>query len=70
MLGMLGLAGVIKIEDRVAEFTVRLVLPEVLPEEAVIAVVPPAATAVARPLLFTVAADVLDELQVTCAVMA
>jgi len=30
----------------------------------------PAATAVARPLLPTVATDVLDELQVTCAVIA
>jgi len=33
-------------------------------------VVLPAATVVARPLLFTVATDVLDELQVTCAVIS
>jgi len=69
ILGMLGLAGATEIEDRGAEFTVRLALPEILPEVAVMAVLP-AATAVARPLLSTVAADVLDELQVTCAVMA
>jgi hypothetical protein len=30
----------------------------------------PAATAVARPLLLTVATDVLDELQVACAVIS
>ena len=69
ILGMLGLAGVTEIEDRVAEFTVRLALPEIMPEVAVMAALP-AATAVARPLLSTVATDVLDELQVTCAVIA
>jgi len=69
ILGMLGLAGATEIEDRVAEFTVRLALPEILPEVAVMAAMP-AATAVARPLLSTVAADILDELQVTCAVIA
>ena len=67
--GMLGLAGVTVMEDRVAEVTVRVVLPEILPEVAVIVAVP-AATAVARPLLLTVATDVLDELQVTCAVIS
>jgi hypothetical protein len=46
------------------------VLPEILPDVAMMAVVP-AATAVARPLLvLTVATDVFDELQVTCVVMS
>ena len=67
---MLGLAGVTAMEDRVAEFTVRLALPEILPEVAVMVVPVPTATAVARPLLFTVAIDVLDELQATCAVIS
>ena len=62
--GMLGLAGVTKMEERVAEFTVRVVLPEIVPEVAVM-VAAPAATAVARPLLLMVATDVFDELQVT-----
>ena len=67
--GMLGLAGVTDMEDRVAEVTVRVVLPEIVPEVAVMVAVP-AATAVARPLLLTVATDVLDELQVTCVVIS
>jgi hypothetical protein len=67
---MLGLAGVTAMEDRVAEFTVRVVLPEIFPEVAVMIVPVPAATPAARPLLFTVAMEVLDELQVTCAVIS
>jgi hypothetical protein len=55
-------------EDKVAEVTVRVVFPETLPKVAVIVVVP-TETPVARPLLFTVAADVLDELQTTWVVM-
>jgi hypothetical protein len=66
--GTLGLAGVTDMEDKVAEVTVRVVLPEILPEVAVMVAVP-AAMAVARPLLFTVATDVLDELQATWVVM-
>ena len=62
--GTLGLAGVIDMEDRVAGVTVREVFPEILPEVAVI-VAFPAATAVASPLLLTVATAVLDDLQVT-----
>ncbi len=68
---MLGLAGVIAMEDRVAEVTVRVKLPETGPEvtklvpEAVIFALP-APTAVTRPLLSTVATDVFDEIQVTC----
>jgi len=67
--GTLGLAGVTVMEDKVAEVTVRVVVPEMLPELAVIVVVPDA-TAVARPLLLTVAIDVLDELQVTWVVIS
>jgi hypothetical protein len=62
--GTLGLAGVIVMEDRVAEVTVRVVLCETAPEVAVMVVVP-AVRAVARPLLLTTATEVSDELQVT-----
>ena len=52
-------------EDREAEVTVRVVLPEILPEVAVIVTVP-TATAMARPLLLLiVATDVFDQLQET-----
>ena len=44
-------------------------LPEILPEVAVMIAVP-AATAVTRPLLLTVATDGFDELQVTCVVIS
>ena len=44
--------------------TVRVVLPEIVPELAVMIVVP-AVTAVARPLLLTVATWGFDEVQVT-----
>ena len=67
--GMLGLAGVTVMEDKVAEVTVRSVFPEILPEVAVIVEVP-AATPVARALLLTVAIDVLDELQVAWVVIS
>ena len=56
------------IEDRVARFTLKLVVPEILPEVAVMVVVPDA-TVVARPLPSTVATDVLDDPQVTCEVI-
>ena len=67
--GMLGLAGVTDMEDRIAEVTVSVALPEMLPNVAVIFAVP-ATTAVASPLLLTVAADVFDELQATCVVIS
>jgi hypothetical protein len=51
-------------EDRVPEATVRVVFPEIVPEVAVMVVVP-AATAVTRPLLLTVDTCVFDEVQVT-----
>jgi hypothetical protein len=63
-LSTLGSAGVIVMEDRVAEVTVRVVLSEIVPEVAVMVVVP-AVRAVARPLLSTTATEVSDELQVT-----
>ena len=62
--GILGLIGVTDMEDRVAGVTVRVVLPEVLPNVAVMFVLP-AAMAVDWPLLFTVATKVLDEAQLT-----
>ena len=67
--GMIGLAGVTAMEDTVEELTVRVVNPEIVPEAAVMVAVP-AATAVARPLLSTVATEVLDEFQVTDAVIS
>ncbi len=57
--------GTIDREDKVAEVTVRIVLAEILPEAAVMVVVP-AATPIARPLLLLiVATEVIDELQMT-----
>jgi hypothetical protein len=69
MPGMLGLPGVIDVEDRVAEFTIRVVLPEIPPEVAVMVAVP-AATAVAKPLLLTVVTNVSDEIHVACVVIS
>jgi hypothetical protein len=68
-IGMLGLAAVTDMEDKVALVTVRVLLPEVVPEVAVMVAVP-GAMAVARPLLSTVATDVLDELQMTCVLIS
>jgi hypothetical protein len=69
---MLGLVGVTVMDTSVAEVTVSAVDPDILPDTAVI-VVEPAATEVASPLepaaLLIVANPVLDELQVTAAVM-
>jgi hypothetical protein len=61
---MLGFAGVTEIDDRVAEFPVRVVLPAILPEEAVIVVVPAATTEV-RPVPLTVATAGFEEVQAT-----
>ncbi len=70
-LAMLGLVGLTATETSVAAVTVSVVEPEILPDVAVIVVVP-AATEVASPFepaaLLIVAAAVLDELQVTAAV--
>jgi len=67
--GALGLAGVTDMEDRVAEVTVRVVFPEMLSETAVMMDVP-TVTALARPILLTVATEVFDEVQVTCVVIS
>ena len=67
---MLGLAGVTARDTSVAGVTVRVADPAVLPDVAVIVVVP-AATEVARPFepaaLLIDATAVLDELQITAA---
>jgi hypothetical protein len=75
--GILGFAGVTDMEDRDAETTVRNVLPtEGSVEkllgmvEVAVMVTTPGETAVARPLMLTVATDGSDELQVTCEVMS
>ena len=57
-------------ESKVAPFTVRgIVLPEMLPNVAVITAAP-VWTPMARPLSFTVATPVSEELQVTNVVMS
>jgi hypothetical protein len=65
---MLGLVGVIVMDTSVAEVTVSMVDPDLLPDVAVI-VVEPAATGVAKPLepaaLLMVATPAVDEFQVT-----
>ena len=68
MLGIVRLAGVTDLEERLAEVTVKAVLPKILPEAAEM-IAAPAATAVARPLLLMVATDVFDERQMTCVVI-
>ena len=55
-------------EDKVAEVTVRVVLPETLPWAAVRVAVP-AETAVTEPVALTVATEVSVVLQVTCVVI-
>ncbi len=59
-----GLLGVIDMEDRVAEVTVSVVFPDVLPKVAVMVVVP-GFRPTARPLPFTVATEEFEELQIT-----
>jgi len=56
-------------EDKVAGIIVRTVFPEMSPKVAVMMDVP-TATAVARPMLLTVATDVFDDLQVTWVVIS
>jgi hypothetical protein len=67
--GMLESVDVKDMEDRVADLTVRVVFPEILPKMAVMVAVP-AATEVAMPMLFTLATDVSDDLQMTSAVIS
>jgi hypothetical protein len=61
---MLGISGVTDMKDRVAGFTVRVVVADTIPEVTVITVLP-GEIALARPSLSTVAADESDELQIT-----
>ncbi len=63
------MAGDTDMEVRVTAVTVKVVFPVMLPKVAVM-VAFPAAAPVARPLLVTVATDVLDEFQVTWAVIS
>ncbi len=63
-LAMLGLAGVIDRDTSVADVTVSVVDPEMLPDVALI-VVEPAAFDEAKPEALIVAAPVLDDIQVT-----
>lgn len=64
---MLGLVGVIEIEDKVAAVTVKTEFPEILPDVAEMVVLP-TATDVARPLVLIEATAAFDEAQVTCEV--
>jgi hypothetical protein len=50
--------------------TLKVVLPETLPEVAVMVVIPAVKFVVTRPLLSIDAADELDELQATCVVIS
>jgi hypothetical protein len=76
--GMLGLSGATAMEDRVAEVTVTVVLPEVFlleklfgAVEVAVMVVVPIETGKARPVVGSiVATDGLEELQVTCVVIS
>ena len=65
---MLRSVGVTETEDS-KDVTVRVWLPDTVPEVALMIAVP-AATAVAKPLLLTVATDGSDESQVTRLVMS
>ena len=65
----LELTGATDTEERVAEVTVKVVLPEIPPELAVMMRLP-AAMAVARPPLVTVATAGFDDPQVTCMVIS
>jgi hypothetical protein len=66
---MLGAVGVTEMDVRVAELTVKVVAPAVLPEVALMVAVP-AEMAMASPLLLTIAFDVSEEVQVTCVVIS
>ncbi len=75
--GTFALTGVTDMEDRVAEITVKIVVPMEGPvekllgvEEVAVMVVVPGAMAVARPLLLIVATAGLDEVQVTWVVIS
>ena len=67
--GMLSLAGVTSMDFRVALVTVRVVYPGIIPAMALI-VAGPTERPVAMPLPFTVAIELLDEIQVTWVVIS
>ncbi len=67
--GTLALAELTEIEDSVARFTLKVVLPEIDRKVAVMVAVP-AAMALPPPLPSTVATDGSEETQVTCVVMS
>ena len=67
--GMLESVDVTDMEDRIADLTVRVMFPEILPEMAVMVAVP-VATEVATPMLLTFATDVFDDLQMTWVVIS
>jgi len=62
-------AGVTEMDDRVAVFPVRVALPEMLPEVAVMVVVPVART-VARPVLLIDTTAGFEEAQATSGVIS
>jgi len=68
-LAILGLTGVTVIRLKVAGVTVNVVLPDLIPEVAVMTEVPDT-TPVARPPGFTVATVILPDDQVTDAVIS
>ncbi len=69
VLGVLGLSGLKDTEVRVAEITVMVVVPEMFPEAAVMMAVPRPRPST-KPVLSTLAIELLDELQVACAVIS
>ena len=68
-LAIPGLTGVTVIRLKVAGVTVNVVLPDLIPEVAVMTEVP-VATPVARPLGFTIATPIAPDDQMTDAVMS
>ncbi len=67
--GILGLAGVAVMRDRLADVTVRVVPPETSPKVAVMTAVP-AVRPLASPLLSIVATPISEDRQVTNVVMS
>ncbi len=67
--GMLESVEVTDKEDRIADLTVRVMFPEILPKVAVMVAVP-LATEVATPMLLILATDVSDDLQMTWGVIS
>ncbi len=64
LLGILGLAGLMDMEKRVAKVTEAIVVAKMFPEAAVM-MAAPGLIPVSKPVLSTVAMELLDELQMT-----